>query len=82
MFVVDVSADGVVYVGAAVGACVAAEVGDAVVAVNGGAGVDVEISAAVVHVAVEVAGDEDEMLVGETVDGNSVLCLCLCASPT
>lgn len=81
MFVVDVSADGVVYVGAAVGACVAAEVGDAVVAVNGGANVGVEISAAVVY-AVEVAGDGDEMLVGEFVDGNFVLYLCLCASPT
>lgn len=74
MFAVDVSADGVVYVGAAVGACVAAVGGGAAVAVNGGADVDVGVSAAVVDVAVEVVGDGDEVLVGETVDGNSVLC--------
>lgn len=74
MFVVDVSADGVVYVNAAVGACAAADVGAAVVA-NGGADADVAVSAAVVGVAVEfVVGDGDEMLVGEIADGNFVLC--------
>lgn len=82
MFAVDVSADGVVYVSAAVGARVAAVGGGAAVTVNGGADVDVAVSAAVVYVAVVVVGDGDEMLVGEAVGGNSVLCLCLYASPT
>lgn len=75
MFAADVNAGGVVYVGAAVGACAAVVGGGAAVAVNGGADVDVAISAAVVDVAVEVVVDDaDEALVGVTVDGNSGFC--------
>lgn len=78
MFAVDVSADGVVCAGFAVGVSVAAVGGGAAVAVNGGADVDAVVSAVVVV----VVGDEDEVLVGEAVDGNSTLCLCLYAFPT
>lgn len=77
---VDVVVDGVVYVRAVVGACVVAVVGGAAGAVDGGADVAASV---VVDVAVEVvAGDGDEVLVDEVVDGNSVLYSCLYAFPT